>query len=339
MNKVNRALSSVAASAMLAIAGDAVAQSVDLPVWYTAQGGAFFLPLGIGRAISGAPYSADVTSTVTQVLADGTRIEQSVRGKVYRDSAGRMRREQQVIGLGPLTPADAAPIVTITDPTTRVTYTLDERTRTARPTRYTPTLAVSLNEMDWLEPFAAAVRLDLTAVAAASRRNADAARLALPVDRLRLRSSGADAAVQRGGGRGGRTGGIAPEPEQLGSRQVEGVTATGVRLTQTIPVGQIGNDRPIVITEERWESPDLQTVVYSKHHDPRTGDVEYRLHNISRTEPPASLFQVPATYTIVGAAPPAPPPPPGLATPATPNTLPLTPGVRGGRGGRSGGAQ
>jgi hypothetical protein len=77
------------------------------------------------------------------------------------------------------------------------------------------------------------------------------------------------------------------------------VVATGNRWTETIPTGQIGNDRPIVITDEIWESPELQVTVYSKHHDPRSGDVEYRLRNISRNEPPASLFQVPAGYTIV----------------------------------------
>jgi hypothetical protein len=77
------------------------------------------------------------------------------------------------------------------------------------------------------------------------------------------------------------------------------VAADGSRTTQTIPVGQIGNDRPIVITDEAWESPELRVTVYSKHHDPRTGDVEYRLRNISRNEPPATLFQVPAGYNVI----------------------------------------
>jgi hypothetical protein len=80
---------------------------------------------------------------------------------------------------------------------------------------------------------------------------------------------------------------------------MEGVTATGTRVTTTIPTGQIGNDRPIVITDETWDSPDLNTIVYSKHHDPRTGDIEYRLRNINRNEPPATLFQVPAGYSVI----------------------------------------
>jgi hypothetical protein len=47
-------------------------------------------------------------------------------------------------------------------------------------------------------------------------------------------------------------------------------------------------------------------LVSSQHHDPRTGDVEYRLTNISRTEPPAHLFAVPADYDIIEPPPPGP---------------------------------
>jgi hypothetical protein len=86
----------------------------------------------------------------------------------------------------------------------------------------------------------------------------------------------------------------------LASKQIEGVTATGRRTTQTIPAGAIGNDRPIVITEETWQSPDLQVVVSSHHADPRTGTVDYRLTNIDRSEPAADLFMVPAGYTVIG---------------------------------------
>lgn len=73
----------------------------------------------------------------------------------------------------------------------------------------------------------------------------------------------------------------------------------GRRTRRTIPAGRIGNDRPIEITDERWESPDLKVLVLSRHHDPRTGDVEYRLTKITRAEPPAGLFMVPSGYTIV----------------------------------------
>jgi hypothetical protein len=86
--------------------------------------------------------------------------------------------------------------------------------------------------------------------------------------------------------------------ESLGTQTIEGVQAEGTRITFTIPAGKIGNERPIVTVNERWYSPELQAVVMSKNLDPRTGDTIYRLTNISRSEPDASLFQVPADYTI-----------------------------------------
>jgi hypothetical protein len=94
--------------------------------------------------------------------------------------------------------------------------------------------------------------------------------------------------------------GIRPVLEALGTRQLAGVKATGRKSTSTIPAGQIGNDRPIEITDERWESPELRLLIRSRHHDPRTGDVEYQLTNINRAEPPPDLFMVPPDYTIVG---------------------------------------
>ena len=80
---------------------------------------------------------------------------------------------------------------------------------------------------------------------------------------------------------------------------MENLDVVGQRLTARIDVGRIGNDRPIDIVDERWESPALKVLVLSKHHDPRSGDVEYRLVNITRAEPSHDLFVVPPDYTIV----------------------------------------
>jgi hypothetical protein len=96
-------------------------------------------------------------------------------------------------------------------------------------------------------------------------------------------------------------------PETLGTRQIDGMAAVGTRRAETIPAGRIGNDRPIVVKDERWESVDLHVVVLSEHHDPRTGDVTYRLTNIRRADQPLDLFTVPSDYTIIDAPPPPPP--------------------------------
>jgi len=86
--------------------------------------------------------------------------------------------------------------------------------------------------------------------------------------------------------------------ESLGKQVIEGVEAEGVRSVITIPEGRIGNDRPIEIVSERWVSPELQTVVLSKHNDPRFGETVYRLTNINRAEPAPMLFEVPADYKV-----------------------------------------
>jgi hypothetical protein len=86
--------------------------------------------------------------------------------------------------------------------------------------------------------------------------------------------------------------------EDLGTQVIAGISAQGTRHTRTIPAGQIGNEKPIAIVSERWYSNDLQMVVMSKRSDPRFGDTTYTLTNIQRQEPAASLFTVPADYTV-----------------------------------------
>ena len=77
--------------------------------------------------------------------------------------------------------------------------------------------------------------------------------------------------------------------------------ANGTRNKLRIETGRIGNDRPIEVTDERWQSADLKVLLLSRHHDPRSGDVEYRLTNIIRGEPGQELFTVPTDYTVVDA--------------------------------------
>jgi hypothetical protein len=86
--------------------------------------------------------------------------------------------------------------------------------------------------------------------------------------------------------------------EDLGKQEINGVIAQGKRITRTIPANTIGNQLPIVSVSETWYSPELQTVVESKHTDPRFGDTTFSLKNIQKGEPAADLFQVPADYTV-----------------------------------------
>jgi len=91
---------------------------------------------------------------------------------------------------------------------------------------------------------------------------------------------------------------LAAKTEQLGKMYIEGVQAEGTRTTTTIPAGDIGNERPINIVDERWYSPDLQMTVMTKHSDPRAGETNFSLKNINLSSPPPYLFEVPSDYTV-----------------------------------------
>jgi TonB family protein len=86
--------------------------------------------------------------------------------------------------------------------------------------------------------------------------------------------------------------------EELGKLPIEGVECEGTRSITTIPAGAVGNERPIEVVNETWYSPELKLTILSKRNDPRFGESTYRVTNISRAEPEASLFQVPPDYTI-----------------------------------------
>jgi hypothetical protein len=86
--------------------------------------------------------------------------------------------------------------------------------------------------------------------------------------------------------------------KDLGTRDFNGIKAEGKLRSYEIPAGEIGNRNPIVVADETWYAPDLQVTVYTKHSDPRSGDTVLRLDNLKREEPAATLFAVPADYTV-----------------------------------------
>jgi len=86
--------------------------------------------------------------------------------------------------------------------------------------------------------------------------------------------------------------------EDLGQQTINGVAATGHRITRTIPAGAIGNAQPIQSVREVWTSTELKVPVLIKTSDPRFGTTTTQLTNINRAEPDASLFQAPAGYTV-----------------------------------------
>lgn len=206
-----------------------------------------------GKTITGAPYSATVTTESTQTLADGTHITRSTSGAIYRDSDGRTRNEQTFGAVGTFAATGEARKRTfIHDPVAGVQYVLDATARSAE----------KMTSSRGPRPGSTGKRGPSGDVSTASKERPEV------------------------------------KVESLGTQTIEGVQAEGTRRTFTIAAGKFGNDQPIQIVSETWVSHDLQTVILSKHSDPRMGEHTYKLTNISRSEPAKSLFEVPADYTV-----------------------------------------
>ncbi|HKS30639.1 MAG TPA: hypothetical protein VJS44_22625 [Pyrinomonadaceae bacterium] len=223
------------------------------------------------NTVKGAPYSAEATTETIQTLGDGNRIVRKNSSIIYRDSEGRTRREQTLGAIGQWTVAgEPTKTISINDPVARVNYILDPKAQTARKMVIQQLLANGTFKLD----------APRTATGSASVRVFEST------------ATTTNAPVRE------RTNGLQPKTESLGKQVIEGVEAEGTRTTVTIPAGQIGNERAIDIVTERWFSPELQVVVYSKKTDPMAGETTYRLTNINRNEPDHSLFEVPAGYKI-----------------------------------------
>lgn len=261
--------------ALAAACGSARAQSVTTPpppppgrdVFYMRMGGG---PMGSddsigfvgfeadfgGKTVTGAPFSATISTQTTQVLADGNHIQRTTTGIIARDSQGRTRRDMTLAAIGAWgTSGQAAPhVVFINDSVAGTRYILQPDQKIAR-------------KMQWR-----------------SRGKRRGAELSPQGD------------VQFGPAGRGRADNVTTT--SLGIQTINAVQAEGTRTTRTIPAGAIGNANPIVITNERWYSAELQTVVMIKRSDPFMGETIFQLTNIQKQEPDASLFHVPSDYTV-----------------------------------------
>jgi len=234
------------------------------------------------KPIKGAPYSAQAVKEIEQVLIDGNRIYRRTASSIYRDSEGRTRHEQSPIGIGPFAAGDET-LVFINDPVASATFVLEPRSRTARKS----IVAVSGQPG---EPVRAGMAVFGAAGASSESKGVHWSHVApggqtgeLARAHFKARSEFSSNNVRR---------------ESLGKQMVEGVEAEGTRTVITIPAGQVGNERAIEIISERWYSDELAAVIMSRELDPRSGETRYRLTNLSRAEPPRSLFEVPSDYTI-----------------------------------------
>ena len=222
-------------------------------------------------AIANAPFTADATTEFTQLLSDGNRIERRFTTSLARDGRGRTRSEQDVAMLGPLGVLEKG-----------VNWKARPGGRGAQsePPRFTviadPVEGVTFTLDERLKE---------------ARRNSFKRTAGQTIELKKLVDKLESVRAAPGSGE--------PVVESLGTRQIEGVNADGVRSTTTIPAGQIGNLNPIQLVTERWFSKQLQMAVLITRRDPRSGETVYRLTSIVRAEPPPDLFTVPSDYRVV----------------------------------------
>jgi hypothetical protein len=265
-------------------------------------GGLFLLLTGVigaqvsGRAVSGsagattagvttanalknAPFSAEVVTLYDRGLDNGGHIHRETHGKIFRDSQGRVRTDSGTPSAQSST--DKFDHVTINDPVQRVIINLNPKMKTATIFHVGqgvgPTAPIGM----------ANVGGSPVNVAPAQQGLKPAERNAIP----------GTTTTSKMGAKLGTTP-VETRTEALGSRTIEGVSATGSRTTRIIDAGMMGNEKPIVSVSETWFSPELKMTVLTKTDDGQSGHSTVKLVNITRTEPIAQLFQVPADYIV-----------------------------------------
>jgi hypothetical protein len=208
-------------------------------------GGGF--PNFAGKTITGAPFSANLTSQSVQTLANGTQIQRQETGEVARDSQGRVYT-QITTTLPSSSGSKTVSSITIYDPVAGYIYRLN-------PQKMTGVQSAIHQRTSTTTP-------PTTAPSSTSQ----------------------------------------VQSQTLGTQTINGVPATGTQVTRTIPAGTFGNTQAIQTVHVTWIATALQIPVEITRTDPRTGNSSMKLANIVQSEPDASLFTVPSSYTVTAAS-------------------------------------
>ncbi|MBC3905972.1 hypothetical protein [Undibacterium umbellatum] len=285
------------------------------------------------RPIKNAPYSAEIVTEKTQTLADGNQISNKTTSLSYRDAAGRTRQEMRdskgnVQHVVITDPVENLRYILMPEKKTATKMhmgkDLDEKMTSAREK-----LDAAKEKLDKLKQEGKTVSVetqrngDEVIVKRIERKTggdkAEGSKDVREEVQVRVIRAGnaSDMPVLHtslSSTSGNFTSLMALSPmsmafvdnrwtakgntKDLGSRDIDGVRAEGKMRSYQIPAGEVGNKNPITVISENWYSPELQMTVYAKQTDPRTGEWNYKLNNLKRTEPAATLFAVPEAYTV-----------------------------------------
>jgi hypothetical protein len=228
-----------------------------------AGGGTFIAEEPTG--IAGSPYSGVAVTQSTTVFSDGNRIVRTNTTRYYRDGQGRTRVERTFGGQdGAEKPSQSNLMITITDPVGGELYFVRPQNRFVEAMKLGPGLIAARS-----------------AAASAADRQVPFALMGIGM------AIGASLSTE-----------ASSTSTSLGQKVVNGVTATGTHTVRTIPVGVLGNEKPITSTVDEWFSPDLDVPVQITQKSSIGGDVTLNLTQLVRGEPDAALFAPPAGYTV-----------------------------------------
>jgi hypothetical protein len=219
-------------------------------------------PVPHAETVKNAPFSADLI-TINDHTDGQPGINTQFHGKAARNSKGESYFAME------LTRPDPDPTlpmrVTITDPAALTITSLDQHSKTAYVSHVS---ATALGAAPYLTPGSSANTSD-----------------GKPAGATSIKVKGQD-----------------EKTEALGTKEISGVQAVGVRTVRTTPPNG-PNDKPFISTVDTWTSPELKVIVFNEVHTSGGDHRVTRLENIVRTEPSEALFQIPAGYAIRDDAP------------------------------------
>ena len=223
-----------------------------------------------------APFSAEEAVT----RRGGHAEETESRGKVWRDSEGRVRRERPVLlgrGIG-----ERPVVVEITDAVAGYQYVLDARLKIAHRWRMA---RPGEGEPRRVAPVGGAMR---AATATSDGRVSQGASEPGVAD-----EDEAEAPVAARPEADGAAG-LVEEP--LGERAIEGVVVKGTRRTRVLAAG--AEERPRFTVAETWRSEELGLVLRTRLVDAAGREEIVEWMGLRRDEPPGALFRPPPGYTV-----------------------------------------
>jgi hypothetical protein len=207
---------------------------------------------------TGIPYSAIVKSSFEQTLPDGSSIHGVTRARQARDSSGRTLNEMVS---GCVRGEDGQPHA-------RLQVNVNDPVNKTRMFWQVDDMAPKIVRLSYTNP---PPRPPLTPQELAARRKAS-----------QIQQPPRSEFHQ----------------EDLGTKTINGLMAKGSRSVRTIPPGEEGNQQPLEIVDEVWDSRDMAMILLRIHDDPRRGKSTIEYEELNLQEPDPAMFAPPAGYKV-----------------------------------------